>query len=259
MLILPSERAYRLEKATRSNGARRVDKRSTLNGRQRTCEENRRNHKKGKGREKKQIATLGEAGGEAAAASPPLRSLSPDMAAVSSSRDQQQRLAALGVSAEGGMSKSVLPSSPLARRGVGLFASTSNNGASSFADKDPLLPTSYRDASSGDLHGHWRRVTAAQQLRVNSLGKSRSFVAGTAYCMGEPLLFFAAFQRVCRCMEFSCNIASEVLLYIRPVYVRRETIRRQLATQTAGNNRSSLSIGRAKRKTEGEKKTLASP
>ena len=146
------------------------------------------------------------------------------MAAVSSSRDQQQRLAALSVSTEGGMSKSVLPSSPLARRGVGLSASTSgSNGASSFADKEPLLPTSYRDASSGDLHGHWRRVTAAQQLRVNSLGKSRSFVAGSAYCMGE---FFSS---LCCCLPeglsplgISCSFVSEVLSYTLPVYVGRE-------------------------------------
>ena len=114
------------------------------------------------------------------------------MAAVSSSRDQQQRLAALSVSSEGGMSKATttLPSSPLARRGVGLSsASTSNNGASSFADKEPLLPTSYRDASSGDLHGHWRRATSAQQQRAN-LWRSRSLIAGSAYCMGEFLFFF---------------------------------------------------------------------
>lgn len=116
------------------------------------------------------------------------------MAAVSSSRDQKQRLAALSVSSEGGMGKATtLPSSPLARRGVGLSAaSIMSNGASSFADKEPLLPTSYRDASSGDLHGHWKRLTNAQQHRAN-IGRSRSLIAGSAYCMGEFLFPFFPF------------------------------------------------------------------
>jgi len=112
------------------------------------------------------------------------------MAAVSSSRDQKQRLAVLSVSSEGGMGKATtLPSSPLARRGVGLSAASAGNGSSSFADKEPLLPTSYRDASSGDLHGHWRRLTNAQQHRA-SIGRSRSLIAGSAYCMGEFLFLF---------------------------------------------------------------------
>ena len=131
------------------------------------------------------------------------------MAAVASSRDQQQRLAALSVSTDGVMSSTKLPSSPLARRGVGLSASASNNGSSSFADKEPLLPTSYRDASSGDLHGHWRRMTAAQQLRVNTLGKSRSFVAGSAYCMGE-FFFLLAFPEGVSLDGIHCQIYLEV-------------------------------------------------
>lgn len=134
------------------------------------------------------------------------------MAAVASSRDQQQRLAALSVSAEGVMkTTSTLPSSPLARRGVGLSASTGNNGSSAFADKEPLLPTSYRDASSGDIHGHWRRMTAAQQLRVNTLGKSRSFVAGSAYCMGEFFFVLLAFPEGLSLDGIHCQVALEVL------------------------------------------------
>lgn len=132
------------------------------------------------------------------------------MAAVSSTqRDSQQRFAALSIGvnggSDGGMSKATtLPSSPLARRGVGLAASTLGNSY----DKEPLLPMSYKGASSGDLHGHYKRVTSQ---RANSLGMSRSFVAGSAYCMGEFFLFFPVPQEGRALSKIHCSFAPSML------------------------------------------------
>ena len=53
-------------------------------------------------------------------------------------------------------------------------------------------------------------MTAAQQLRVNTLGKSRSFVAGSAYCMGEFFFVLLAFPEGVSLDGIHCQIYLEV-------------------------------------------------